>query len=262
MKMKISIVMPVHNEQKYLPYSLPSYKHIENEVDEFIFVLDNCTDNSEEIIKQAFPDAILIHKKEHKWRFYAAESFQLGFDHANGDIIIACGADLIVDPYIPKITRKIFNDPQVGTVCYRYYNYDLFNFWRRLHGHYENLYKSITQKFRRQARHTGFYAFRKEMMRQIGGLKDIPSEYDEFCRRAKKNGWKVIYVPNSKTLHLRPGLTPRKQYIQGTARTTLPNYNMFNTLFHAFIHFKPYLLVGFLHAKRYGIVEMGKLGHE
>lgn len=257
----ISVVIPVHNEEAYLPYSLPSFKAIEGDVDEFIFVLDNCTDRSEEIIRRALPQAKILIKTGHKWRFFAAESFQYGFDRASGDIILAAGADLILDPKIPRIIRKIFIDPSVGTVCFRYLNFDLFSLKMRIHGHYENIYKTLIQKFRREARHTGFYAFRRKMMMEIGGLADIVSEYDEYCRRAEKHGWKVIYVPYTKTLHLRPGLSSKKQYIQGTARATLPSYNLFKTAIHSFIHFKPYLLVGFIHARRYGVVESGKLGH-
>ena len=259
---KISCVIPVHNEEQYLRYSLPSFRQIKNKVEEFIFVLDNCTDRSEELICKTLPNAQVIHKTGHKWRFYAAEAFQLGFNHACGDVILACGADLIIDPTIPDIIRRVFADQKVGTVCFRYLNFDLFSLKMRIHGHYENLYKTFIQKFRREARHTGFYAFRKSMMKQIGGLHDVPSEYDEFCRRAEKNGWKIIYVPNTRTLHLRPGLSPQKQYIQGTARAYLPNYNLTKTLFHSIIHLKPHLLVGYLHAKRYGFVAAGKLGHE
>jgi GT2 family glycosyltransferase len=97
------------------------------------------------------------------------------------------------------------------------------------------------------------------MVEDIGGLADIVSEYDEFCLRAKKNGWKVVYIPYTHTLHLRPGLTARKQYIQGVARYYLPHYNLIKTLFHSFIHLKPHLFVGYMHAKKYGIVELGTL---
>ena len=257
--MNIDVVMPVHNEEKYLPYSLNSLKSIEKELNQLIFVLDTCTDNSEQKIRNAFSNAKIYTKNKHRWRFYAAESFQYGFDKAKGDVIWAIGADLVLDPNIPRIIREIFKDPNIGTVCFRYLNYDLYSLWLKLRGIYDNLYKTIIQRFRKEARHTGFYAFRKEMVEDIGGLADIVSEYDEFCLRAKKNGWKVEYIPYTNTLHLRPGLTARKQYIQGVARYYLPHYNLIKTLFHSFIHLKPHLLVGYIHAKRYGIVELGTL---
>ena len=243
--MKISVVTPVHNEEQYLRYSLPALKRLA--VDEYVFVLDRCTDGSFNLIIRAMKRATIILKKRQCWRNGCAEAFQMGFDEAKGDVILASGADLIIDPKIPRLIRSLFRDSRLGTVCFRYLNYDLFSLKGRIHGFYENLYKTVIQQFRREARHTGFYAFRKEMMREIGGLHDVPSEYDEFCRRVKNSRWRLIYVPYTRTLHLRPGLSKEKQYTQGMARVHLPQYNLAKTVFHAFVHLKPYMLVGYLH---------------
>jgi cellulose synthase/poly-beta-1,6-N-acetylglucosamine synthase-like glycosyltransferase len=249
-KMKISIVVPVHNEEVYLPYSLLSLKQIKNQVSEIIFVLDNCTDKSECLIRAVLPDVTILTLRKHKWKYYTAESFQYGFNKASGYVICAAGADLVVDKELPSITQESFRDEKVGTVCFRYLNYDLFSPWLKFIGTYDNIYKRIIQHFRKEARHTGFYAFRRKMMEEIGGLADIISEYDEFCRRTEKSGWKVRYIPQTTTLHLRPGLTPRKQYFQGVARAYLPDYNLAKTLLHSLIHIKPYLIVGYIHTKQ------------
>lgn len=259
--MNISIVVPVHNEENYLPYSIPSLLKLRDKVHEYIFVLDNCGDNSIYYIRRYFPDTKILFLNRHRWRYYAAESFQYGFDHADGDVILAAGADLIIDMDIPDIINKVFQDSTVGSICFRYLNYDLYSFTRRLHGFYENIYKNIAQRFRKAARHTGFYAFRRSLMFEIGGLKDIVSEYDEFSRRVKKHGYKVVYIPYTRTLHLRPGLTNNKQFIQGAARNTLPQYNILNTLFHSIVHLKPYLFTGFLYGRN-GFLVAGSLGHD
>lgn len=246
----ISVVMPVHNEQAYLRFSLPFLKKIEKQINEFVFVLDRCTDHSEQIIKKAFPNAKIFHKTVQKWVNPCAESFQYGFDRAHGNIIWALGADLILDPNIPSIIRTRFDNPKVGTLCFRYFNYDLFNMRLRLHGFYDNLYRNVIQHFRRETRHSGFYAFRKEMTDSIGGLKDVPSEYDEFARRIRKSKWRYVYVPYTSTLHLRVGLTKNRQFQQGRARYYLPQYNLAKTFFHSLVHFKPYLIKGYLHERR------------
>jgi cellulose synthase/poly-beta-1,6-N-acetylglucosamine synthase-like glycosyltransferase len=248
--MKISIVVPVHNEEVYLPYSLPSLKQIKSQVSEIIFVLDNCTDKSEHIIRAVLPDVKIFTLSKHNWKYYTAESFQYGFNKASGDIICAVGADLVLDKELPSIIQKSFSDEKVGTVCFHYLNYDLFSPWLKFIGTYDNIYKMIIQHVRKEARHTGFYAFRRKMMEEIGGLADSISEYDEFCRRTEKADWSVKYIPHTNTLHLRPGLTPRKQYLQGVARAYLPDYNYAKTLIHSFIHLKPHTIVGYLHGKR------------
>lgn len=258
-KLTISVVCPVHNEEAYLPYSLASLKDIEDGVDEKIFVLDNCTDNSECLIEHAFPDANIFHLQKHKWKFYAAESFQHGFDQATGDIIWAIGADLYLYRKIPEAIRNIYQNDRVGTTCFQYLNYDLFNLWLRLRGHYTNVYKRIFLRWRAEVRHTGFYALRRKMMEEIGGLADIVSEYDEYCLRSEANGWQVVYVPYTPTYHLRPGLSAQKQYGQGVARYYLPAYGLVKTLLHSFIHLKPHLITGYLHAKKYGLKVAGTL---
>jgi glycosyltransferase involved in cell wall biosynthesis len=52
----ISLIIPIHNEEEYLPESLKSLKEIEDQFFEFIFILDRCTANSESIVMQWFPD--------------------------------------------------------------------------------------------------------------------------------------------------------------------------------------------------------------
>lgn len=52
MTFDLSVVVPVHNEEKYLPFVLPALVRLY--AGEFVFVLDNCVDNSEQIIHDFF----------------------------------------------------------------------------------------------------------------------------------------------------------------------------------------------------------------
>ena len=257
--LKMSMVCPIHNEGQYLPYFLASLRYIEGEIDEKIFVLDNCTDNSKTLIKHYFPGAKIYEIYNHLWRFYAAESFQHGFEQASGDVILAVGADLVLDSDIISILQKQFVNKKVGMVCFRFLNYDLFSTLLRLHGEYNNLYMTMLQHIRNETRYTGVYAFRKQMMVEIGGLADIISEYDEYCRRVKQEGWNIVYITYTRILHLRSGLSAKKQFMQGVARYYLPSYNLKKTLSHSFIHLSPQLIVGYIHAKRYGLEMVGTL---
>ncbi len=257
----LSVVMPVHNEEKYLPYSLRSLKFIDGLVDEFIFVIDNCSDNSEYMIKTMFPTSIISHLDTHKRRFLASETFQQGFDLASKDIVLATGGDLVVSRELPGIIRSVFSDPLMGTTCFRYINYDLLSLKMRAKGYYENLYRNMIEKFRKQARHTGFYAFRKKTMNEVGGLRDEPSEYNEWSSRIKESNWLYKYIPSVCAIHLRPGLEKSKQILQGQSRFHLPNYNFVKTLFHSFVHVKPYLIQGYIQEKNsHSLIEKGDQG--
>jgi glycosyltransferase involved in cell wall biosynthesis len=79
----ISLIIPIHNEEEYLPESLKSLKEIE----------DRCTANSESIVMQWFPDARIVKKESGKWKNSLAENFQLGFEASKGSIICTQNAD-------------------------------------------------------------------------------------------------------------------------------------------------------------------------
>lgn len=254
--MKISVAMPIHNEEAYLPYSLKALKQWEHLVDEFVFVLDRCTDKSESLVRQVFPDAkiITVTEKEHKWREKRPEAFQMAFSKATKDVVYSLAADIIVDPLMFFEAPKMFKeDKSIGTICFRYYNYTFPIGWspfRRVHEEFENRYKTFIEKIRSLARHSGCYCFRKKVMDELGGVTDFPSEYDEFFRRIVAHGYKHIYLPTTKVLHLRPGLSRQKQILQGKARVYLPEYDLPKTVFHSFIHLKPHLLISYLHERR------------
>ncbi|KKL25228.1 hypothetical protein LCGC14_2407430, partial [marine sediment metagenome] len=66
---------------------------------------------------------------------------------------------------------------------------------------------------------------RKEVFEDIGLLDDkffMYFEDVEFCYRAKKSGWKVMYQPASRVVHLRGGSSPLKT--QAKLRKRLPRY--------------------------------------
>ena len=255
-KLTISACMPIWNEQAYLPYSLYRLKQYTHLIDEFVFVLDRCTDKSEVMVRKAFPHAkiIVVSEREHQWKEKRPESFQIAFSHATKDIIYSLAADIIVDPQMFLVPPRMYeNDPSIGTICFRYYNYTFPVGWtplRRLHEEFENKYKSFIENIRKLARHSGCYCFRKDVMEELGGVTDFPSEYDEFFRRVEAHDYKHVYLSTTKILHLRPGLAEAKQKMQGRARVHISDYNLAKTLLHSFIHLKPHLITSYIQEKR------------
>jgi glycosyltransferase involved in cell wall biosynthesis len=83
---KVPIIIPIHNEEKYLPDSLGSLRKFR--VKEIIAILDRCTDRSEAIVKEEMiPNAIIIKKDITKWRNSYAKNLQIGYEHAKGSLI-------------------------------------------------------------------------------------------------------------------------------------------------------------------------------
>lgn len=121
--MKISIVIPVHNEEKNIPYVYHELKEILKELSknkkfsyEIIFVNDGSTDTSLEVLKN-------LKKKDKSLRILnmdknrgQAAALTAGFFYARGNFIITMDGDGQNDPrYIPIILSKLKEGYKVVT---------------------------------------------------------------------------------------------------------------------------------------------------
>ena len=90
--MKISVVIPVYNEEKYVYQCLLSLKNQVIQPYEIIVVDNNCTDKTIEIAKRF---NIKILKESTQGISHARNK---GYNSARGDIIARCDADCILNP--------------------------------------------------------------------------------------------------------------------------------------------------------------------
>lgn len=96
--MKVSVVVPVYNEEAYLDACLTALTSQEEPADEIIVVDNNSTDRSVEIAKK-YPVTIVYEKTQ--GMTYARNA---GFDVAKYEIIARCDADTVAPPdWIKKI---------------------------------------------------------------------------------------------------------------------------------------------------------------
>lgn len=114
--MKLSVVIPVYNEEKYIALCLDSIMNQSEMPDEVIVVDNNCTDRTIPIAKR-FGVRVVTEKKQ--GISYARNA---GFDAATGDIIARCDADTHVPPdWIKRIKETLSEkkfDAIGGPVCY------------------------------------------------------------------------------------------------------------------------------------------------
>ena len=97
--MKVSVVIPVYNEEKYIGYCLNSLMKQIVPPDEIIVVDNNCADKTIEIAGR-YPNVKIIKEKQ-QGMIYARNR---GFNTAQGDIIARCDADTILPTnWIKKI---------------------------------------------------------------------------------------------------------------------------------------------------------------
>jgi len=245
-QMKISGVMPVHNEEEYLRYSLPPLKTIP--FDELVFVLDRCTDNSEQIIRNlGLSNSRIVNKLKQRWTYSFAETFQSGFDAAENDLVFALGADLIITPEAFAKTRDVMRDPKVGGIFFGFIRRPIRGIRRRFHEEYINFMKHfLLDSFSpyRTEFATGVYCFR----RSLAKLRDVPVEYIDLRNQIQTNGYEAVYVARAGIIHLRTGLSTEKQIWHGKVRAKL-HEPLMKVALHSIINVKPWTLVTFLRCR-------------
>ena len=214
--MKIYIVIPAHNEEKYLPSMLNSIVEQTMLPTKVVVVNDNSSDNSQTIIdsftsKFHFISSVkLDSEKKHEPGSKVVKTFYKGLETLDDsyDIICKFDADLIFPKhYLEKLHYIFKENPKCGMAggfCYIEENGDwsLENLTNK--DHIRGALKSYT----------------KECFQTIGGLKKSMGwdTVDELL--AKFHGWKVITDSSLHVKHLKPtgkAYTKTSKYKQGEA---------------------------------------------
>lgn len=107
--MKVSVVIPVYNEEKFIQNCLDSLMQQTEKPDEIIVVDNNCTDKTIEIVKK-YKDVKII--KENKQGMIPTRN--TGFNKAENEIIAKCDADTTLPfNWIKNIKSNFSKDPSL-----------------------------------------------------------------------------------------------------------------------------------------------------
>ena len=218
--MKYYIVIPSHNEEKFIALTLESLAQQTVLPAKVVVVNDNSTDRTAAIVQefaQKHPWISLVNKTSdaiHLPGSKVIQAFQKGLetlDH-DYDFIVKADADLIFpDNYFETIIRHFKNDDRIGMVggfAYIEKNGD----W---------ILENLTDKDHIRG---AFKAYRKACFEQIGGLKPAMGwdTVDELL--CKFYHWKVVTDESLKVKHLKPtgaNYNQASRYKQGEAFYTL-----------------------------------------
>ncbi len=193
-----------------------------------IWVIDNHSrDDSVQMLKESFPDVHLIENREN-----------VGFTRANNQAIALCRSDLILllnpdtlilDGALDKMVQFMDEHSEVGVSGCRVQNEDgslqlacrrslptpRVAFYRltglsrlfpnsQVMAKYNLTYVDPDQPHEVDAVSGAFLLIRKEVVDQIGGLDEefwIFGEDIDWCIRAQRAGWKVMYNSDARILH-------------------------------------------------------------
>lgn len=119
--MKVFVVIPVYNEEKYIKKCLDSLMNQEEKPDEIIIANNNSTDNTINIVKNY---NVKIINENFQGIGYARNT---GFNSAQGDIIARCDADTVCPPdWVHKIKSNFLQNEGVIAVSGPGSFHDLF----------------------------------------------------------------------------------------------------------------------------------------
>lgn len=225
--MKYYIVIPSHNEEKFIALTLDSLVKQTVLPAKVVVVNDNSTDRTADIVKsfaEKHPWISLVNKTSeaiHLPGSKVIQAFQKGLEamDQNYDILVKADADLIFpENYFETIIRHFKKDSKIGMVggfAYIEKNSD----W---------ILENLTDKDHIRG---AFKAYRKACFEQIGGLKPAMGwdTVDELL--CKFYHWKVITDETLKVKHLKPtgaNYNKASRYKQGEAFYAL-GYGFFIT---------------------------------
>lgn len=207
----ITVLVPMHNEEKVIASSFEALRRCDYPRDKFevIAINDHSTDRTREIVESYLARA---REEAGQWpiltalhRYSGARGKQHAINDAlkiaKGDIVLIFDADYIPPVGILRSLSICFTDPQVGAVMGRVVP---INAGANLLTRLEDLERSGGYQVDQQARYNlGLVpqyggtvgGFRKDLVLALGGFKgNVIAEDTELTYRLLLNGWKVAYA--------------------------------------------------------------------
>lgn len=200
--MKISVVMPVLNEEKHIVNCLTALVENTRKPDEILVADGGSTDRTRELIAQ-FPEVRLLDNPER----HAAGGRNVGLAQASGDVIAFTDGDCIVQrDWVASIEEAFETYPidglggKVTTAPFenRYEEFWGNLAWRLIMSFGDEAYE-VRQRTLNDAFVTANCAYRKSLLDQLHGF-DLwfanNGEDIDLCWRALDSGAKLMYIPS------------------------------------------------------------------
>jgi glycosyltransferase involved in cell wall biosynthesis len=202
-RMKLSVVVPVYNEENSIAMVIDAIKKVNLNIEKEIIVVDDGSkDGTWRIlnsIKEA-DSAIKIFRHEKNRGKGAA--LKTGFNNVTGDIVIIQDADLEYDPreYANLLSPIIDYNADVvyGSRLSGGRPVRVYMFWHKVGNNFLTFLTDLLYNTTITDMETGYKVFKREVIKDINiKSKDFTVEAELTAKILKKNKYKVYEVPIS-----------------------------------------------------------------
>jgi len=201
---KVSIIIPVYNEESILPYCLESLLKLEypKNLLEIIIIDNNSTDSSASIIKR-YPVTYVFEKKPGR-----SAARNRGLSIATGEIVAFTDADCVVGKHWVSNIVRGFSSPNIGccagrTLSYKPTNWIEKSFYAYNNNQYKSKEASIDEYFTDPLYATCNLACRKDLLDRVGAFDEslVAAEDTDIVWRINLLGYQLKHVKNAIVYH-------------------------------------------------------------
>lgn len=201
--MKVSVVVPAHNEEENIKQTISSLARVlkENYKNwELILVDDGSSDRTKEIaekIKARNRSIKIISYQPNRGRGYAIRK---GFEAATGDVVVTTDADLSYSPdHIPKLVKALTENPEidivVGSPYIRGGKVENVPFFRLFWSKYGNKFLSLIMPGNLTTFTGILRAYRRPVIDSLELQAEDKDIHLEILSKALALGYQVLEVP-------------------------------------------------------------------
>lgn len=201
--MTISVVIPVFNEEKRIFNTLKAIYSGSIVPLEVIVVDGGSTDRTVSIIKNAYPEVIILRNPDRT----AATGRNVGIRKAHGEIIAFTDGDCLVDFNWLENIKKHFEEANIDGLGGKVLNAEPENYYEEYWGNlawnlimnFPDTSYEVQEKNLNDAFVTANCAYKKELLYRLKGFSKFfanNAEDVDLCWRAIDKGAKLEYVPD------------------------------------------------------------------
>ncbi|MEM7391892.1 MAG: glycosyltransferase family 2 protein [Verrucomicrobiota bacterium] len=200
--MKLSVVIPVYNEEKTVETVIKAVQAIDIGMEKEILLIDDCSgDNTREVLEglsRRMDNLVLLFHQHNQGK---GAALRTGFEKASGDIVLIQDADLEYDPKeYPQLLGPILDghaDVVFGSRFLGGGPHRVLYFWHYMGNRFLTLLSNMMTNLNLTDMEVCYKVFKREVLQTVK-VKEARFGFEpEITAKVAKGKWKVYEVPIS-----------------------------------------------------------------